>query len=147
MVSLFNGKPTNSLACLRYNCLSKKVVSATTFVSPERLPPTASATKFHCLRTYLQVMVWMDSDEGMNPVNWGWSVEGDELVPIMMDKSPAPQHLLKVIHCSCKSGCRTLRCNCRKYGFPCTAACGLCQTDYCDNVTSHHVAEEDDEDE
>ena len=42
----------------RYNMLCKKVARATMFVTLERLPPTASACKFHSLRTYYQVMKW-----------------------------------------------------------------------------------------
>ena len=47
MAVLFGGNDTDSLATMRYNIFSKKVVSATSFVSPERLPPTESATKLH----------------------------------------------------------------------------------------------------
>ena len=44
---LFGGNGTDSLATMRYNIFSKKVVSASSFVSPERLLPTESATKLH----------------------------------------------------------------------------------------------------
>ena len=47
MAVLFGGNGTDSLATMRYNIFSKKVVSASLFVSPERLPPTESATKLH----------------------------------------------------------------------------------------------------
>ena len=47
MAVLFGGKGTDSLATMRYNIFSKKVVSVSSFVSPERLPPTESATKLH----------------------------------------------------------------------------------------------------
>ena len=39
MVSLFNGGKSDSLASLRYSFLAKKVATAKTFVTPERLPP------------------------------------------------------------------------------------------------------------
>ena len=65
MAVLFGGKGTDSLATMRYNTFSKKVVSASSFVTPERLPPTESATKLHCRRAYYQVMVWVGKDEGM----------------------------------------------------------------------------------
>ena len=38
MAVLFGGNSTDSLATMRYNIFSKKVVSASSFVSPERLP-------------------------------------------------------------------------------------------------------------
>jgi len=56
MVALFNADQKDSLASIRYNMLCKKVARAKMFVTPERLPPTASACKFHSLRTYYQVM-------------------------------------------------------------------------------------------
>ena len=66
MAVLFGGKCTDSLATMRYNIFSKKVVSASSTVTPERLPPTESATIFHCRRAYYQswsrwdqMMVWM----------------------------------------------------------------------------------------
>ena len=64
MVCLFNGGQYESLGSLRYKFLCKKVATASTFVKPERLPPTTSATKFHARRTYLQVMEWMGMDDG-----------------------------------------------------------------------------------
>ena len=62
MAVLFGGKCTESLASLRYNILVKKVSSA---VTPERLPPTASSTKFHCLRAYYQIMIWTEQEGDM----------------------------------------------------------------------------------
>jgi hypothetical protein len=118
MVSLFNGN--ESLATLRYSSLCKKVSRAKTFVTPDRLPPTASATIFHSLRTHYQVMVWMGISEDMVPNDWGFKVQGDKLIPIMMDKDHAPEVLLKMIHCNCSSGCNTLRsvrCTCKKHGL------------------------------
>ena len=46
MAVLFGGNGTDSLATMRYNIFSRKVVSASSFVSPERLLPTESATNF-----------------------------------------------------------------------------------------------------
>ena len=49
---------------------SKKVAAAKSFVTPEHLPPTESATKFHCLRVYYQVMVWMGMESDLDPLDW-----------------------------------------------------------------------------
>ena len=46
------------LSAMRYSSLCKTVGSAKSFVTPERLPPTSSATKYHALRSYLQVMLY-----------------------------------------------------------------------------------------
>jgi len=50
MAVLFGGNGTDSLATMWYNTFSRKVVTSSSFVTPERLPPTESATKFHCRR-------------------------------------------------------------------------------------------------
>ena len=47
MAVLFGGKSTDALAKMRYNNFSRKVVSASSFVTPEPLPPAESATKLH----------------------------------------------------------------------------------------------------
>ena len=54
MIALFNGDQKDSLASIRYNMPCKKVARAKMFVTPERPPPTASASacRFHSLRTY-----------------------------------------------------------------------------------------------
>ena len=72
MVSIFKGiQSADTLVSLRYSILCRKAYSASTFVKPERLPPTPSATNFHCRRVYLQVMEWLGmSDSGMDPTKW-----------------------------------------------------------------------------
>lgn len=146
MVHLYGGKPNESLATLRHKLLTKKVATSKTFVSPEKLPPTLSASEYHSRRTFYQTMVWMGKDEGMDPINWGWRLDNRYLVPVTMQKDPAPKTLLVMIHCNCSTGCQTARCTCKRYGLPCTAACGPCQTDSgCQNVASI-IEDPDDED-
>ena len=146
MVCLFNGAQYESLESLRYKFLCKKVATASTFVKPGRLFPTTSATKFHARRTYLQVMEWMDMDDGMDPTEWGWDLQGNQLVPLMMENSPAPDPLLKMIRCNCLSGCRTLKCDCKKHDLECTTACGRCQYDMiCDNISQEPFSDNDDD--
>jgi len=132
-VSLFGGKAGTSLTNLRNTLLAKKVSSAKSFVKPEKLPPTVSTAKFHSQRSFYQIMVWMKKDGNMDPKDWGWKREDDILLPVMTDQKPAPDRLLKVIHCNCTTGCCNTRCSCRKFGFPCTSACGPCQTESCYN--------------
>ena len=117
MAVLFGGKGTDSLATMRYNTFSKNVVSASSFVTPERLPPTESATKLHCRRAYYQVMVWAGKDEGMDPKNWGWFLQDNRLVLLMSTMNAAPDNMLKIIHCNCSTAGKTLRCSCRRYGL------------------------------
>ena len=131
-----------TLSAIRYSTLCKKVGAAKSFVAPERLPPTTSATKYHALRSYHQVMQWMNQGTLGDPTDWGWEYNGNTLVPVMMDTAPAPEALLKVIHCNCSSGCRTLHCNCKKHGLNCSQAHGSCQDSQCDNTREEPVSDD-----
>lgn len=146
MAVLFGGKSNDSLAELRYQTFSKKVVGASSFVSPERLPPTASATKQHSRRVYYQVMVWMEKDEGMDALQWGWRLQDNRFTPVMSSMNAAPDSLLKVIHCNCSKSCKTFQCSCRRNGLTCTSACGQCQVIRCDNVHQACFVEDSDDD-
>ena len=57
MVDIFGGKSKDTLSSLRHSMFIRKVVSAISFVTPERLPPTSSTTNFHSRRVYHQIMV------------------------------------------------------------------------------------------
>ena len=65
-----NGFHVIRRSSLRYSFLAKKVATAKTFLTPER-------------RTYLQVMEWLGKNDGMQPTEWGWAVQGGKLVPLM----------------------------------------------------------------
>lgn len=142
MAVMFGGKNTDALASLRFNLLSKKIVSAKAFVTPEHLPPTESSTKYHCLRVYYQLMVWTEMESDMNPVDWGWKLEDNRFVPVMTNKAAAPESLLQMVHCNCTTACRTQRCSCRRYGLPCMPACGSCQVENCENPHNRPLWEE-----
>ncbi|KAF4114257.1 hypothetical protein G5714_004480 [Onychostoma macrolepis] len=94
MAVLFGGKGTDSLASLRYNLFSKKIITAKSFVTPERLPPTESSTKYHCQRVYFQIVVWTGKEGDMNTVDWGWKLVDNRFLPVMTNKTAAPESLL-----------------------------------------------------
>ena len=143
MVSLFSGKPGDNLSALRYTHLCKKVSAAKSFVTPERLPPTSSATKYHSLRSYLQVMQWMGKDIDVS--KWGWSLQTNKLVPVMTDTAPAPETLLKMIRCRCSGGCNTHRCTCQKHGLDCSQVSGQSQNGHCYNTHQDTVSHDEGE--
>ncbi|GFY03960.1 hypothetical protein TNCV_1197391 [Trichonephila clavipes] len=63
-----------------------------------------------------------------------------------MTQRPAPESLLKIIFCACKTGCGT-SCGCRKIGLNCTAACLECNGDSCTNPSpTIYINEIDDDD-
>ena len=73
MSFLFGGKHTDSIETMRYNIFSKKVVSSSSCVTPERLPLTEYASKLHCRIVYYQLMVWMGMKEDIEAMNCGGS--------------------------------------------------------------------------
>ena len=134
MIVISGAKGKDSLASLRYSIFSKEVVSGTTFVSPECLPPKDMSTKYHSLRVYYQIMAWTGQESDLNVLDWGWRCDDNQLVPVMTDLSAAPDNLMKMIHCNCSTACSTPRCTCRRNGLRCTPACGPCQLQSCDNL-------------
>ena len=144
MVDLFGGKSNDTLSSLRHAIFTKRVATAEAFVTPERLPPTSPATSFHSQRVYFQIMVWMGKASEMSPIEWGWKLENDQLIPVMTQNNAASDKLLEITHCNCSGGCKSSRCSCRRYGLPCTAVCGPCQTENCNNIQEVDTEEEDD---
>lgn len=98
---------------------------------PEMLPPTSDAIRLHIARAHYQSLVWKQANVTdpvlPEPQQSGWKLERNTLVPVLMTKSPIPVACIEMIKCSCKTGCRSLRCKCRKSGLPCTRMCS------CDN--------------
>ena len=99
-------------------------------LEPERLPPTERAAYFHGLRVHLQTLTWktLDTKNPLLAEDWGWKMVENKLRPIKVDIEVAPERLLKVVRCKCKSTsknqCRSNVCSCRKHGLQCTSACG-----------------------
>ena len=144
MVIVSRGKLNVELMQLRYNVLVNKILAAKRSVSPERLPPTESATNYHSMRTYLQTMIWMGTSGVMDPREWGWKVEGGKYIPLLTDNPAAPEFLLNIIPCPCKIGCASKRCRCVKHGLPSTEACEQCQLEgSCVNYEKTVQPEED----
>ena len=72
MLNVFSSNNTS----LRYSLLCTKMSKAKSFVAVERLPPTASACKFHSLQVSFQIMLWMGLNNQMNPCDWGLEDSG-----------------------------------------------------------------------
>lgn len=100
-------------------------------VKLESLIPTFDGFVQHVKRVYLQTQLWIfgdrtfgsdsDDEDGateeinnifneenqenfLSPSKWGWNYEGQQLVPVKMTIKPAPQDILAMIFCSCKTG-------------------------------------------
>ena len=120
----YNIKGNNSLDSLRYVVFQRKVATATKFISPESLPPTSDAALYHSYRAYHQTQVWLGNTK--DPLNWGYYIRQNMMLPIKMKQPPAPSSLLKVFRCGCSTGCKTMVCSCRKHSLKCTDSCREC---------------------
>ena len=112
---------------------------------PQSLPPTSAATKYHSLRTYQQVQAWIGESTHVPPGEWGWKVVNRQMLPIATDVPAAPQELLEIISCRCKSGCNSMRCSCRKNRMDCSTACAECRG-VCSNISASDSESDDDSD-
>lgn len=150
LLSLYGA--SEKITCInkfRYLTFAKAVATNTKTlkaVKLENLPPTADAARQHFYRVYLQVQKWMSCE--MNPEDWGWERDtlNDILKPIEMKENAAPEKILKMIFCSCTSGCIKGSCTCRKSGLKCAIICKTCSTENCKNLAVI-VPESEDEDE
>lgn len=145
LVCLYNGHPNGSLNQLRLMKFLDKSTTSTKVVEPQTIPPTEDSAKYHSLRVFQQIQVWLGNDEKVPPCQWGWKVNDGKMIPLMTDKPPAPIRFLEAIHCKCKTGCNTLRCSCRKNGLECSAACSECRGG-CGNSSIYEYDATDSED-
>ena len=75
------------------------------------------------------------------PSGWGSRTNGTQKMgttrgrhkPQTTDLPPAPDDLLKVVRCQCKTDCYTRRCTCKNHGLECSAACSDCKGISCNN--------------
>ena len=118
IASLYNGNPTDTLDELRFRKFSERVALSTGFVHVHTLPPTSDASKYHSMRTFIQVQQWIHSDCDLDPNDWGWRVRDDRFEPCMADLPPAPDALLLVIRCNCGTDCDSRRCSCKNMDWP-----------------------------
>lgn len=132
ILALYGAPPTiNNLNQFRYQSFIK-ATSKNSCVNLASLVPTHDAAMEHIKRVYLQVQLWLG--QSISPKNWGWKIESELLQPITMTQPPAPENLLKMIFCSCKTGCGPA-CGCRKSGLHCSPACSQCKGNSCLNAT------------
>ena len=136
-------KSKKDLHTLRYNSFVKATARNSCVKLPS-LPPTADAALGHFKRVYLQIQNWLGRE--LLPEEWDWKYHNGILIPETMTQQPAPQHLLKMIFCTCKTGGGS-SCGCRKSGLHCTVACLECNGNSCSNPSPMIEVNEIDDDE
>lgn len=110
------------------------------------MPPTKSPLMLHLLRAHYVTIIWKKALQS-NPViplpsDFGWKSDGDVLAPIMNFDPPAPDTLLKLVKCKCKTGCKNGRCSCKKIPIPCTE---MCECIACENHSDMYSVQFEDE--
>ena len=135
IVMLYGGVVIEGLDLLRFRKFVHKVTTSSKCVQVHTIPPTSAAAAYHSMRVYYQVQTWTRTSNDLVALDWGWSYDDNKLVPIKTHLAPAPESLLKIIRCSCKTGCDTKRCTCRKNGLDCSLGCGECRGVNCTNVS------------
>lgn len=73
----------------------------------------------------------------------GWKQENNRLIPVTTEDLFAPDEILNLIFCKCKTGCGP-RCGCRKAALRCTNICHSCHGE-CLNATQIIIDEEEDQ--
>ena len=81
-------------------------------------------------------------DVNLNATDWGWTLVGNSLRPIMTTLEAAPERILHLVSCNCKEGCER-NCDCKRGYLPCTSMCGYCAGHGCSNRI---VIDDDDDD-
>ena len=105
-----------------------------------KLPPSSSAVKYHCLRTYHQVQEWLFNE--CDPVQYGWVLNSDnEYGPVYPDKDVTPASIFNEVKCGCNSNCSSRKCGCKRLEFQCSIYCEC--GDECEN---RHTVRFDDDD-
>ena len=136
IISILYGGQAENLDRLRKKKFSKMAVKSFKSIVIQNLPPTSNSAQFHSYRVYYQTQVWMGNND-LCPENYGWKINGGELIPVTTTLSPAPDTLLKMIRCQCKGSCMTSKCSCKKQGLYCTDACAECTDGPCKNIITH----------
>ena len=120
-----------------------KKISDAAVKAPElkTLPPTSDSFSYHVLRAQIQVIIWLSTIDPhppqLNPLQYGWEIDPSGMfliLKISTDGTPmAPEYILKLIKCGCKSTfpCKTGRCSCHSSGLGCTICCSCCTDDNC----------------
>lgn len=114
----------------------------------EMLPPTRASLLPHILRSnYISSKdkSYKETRPTLPPKERnGWNYKDGEYSPVMCLELPAPQAIIELIKCGCKT-CETKGCGCKKNGLPCTPLC-KCNSNLCMNQIMRSSNDSEDED-
>ena len=100
-----------------------------------KLPPTMRALKYRIFRAHYAALILKTCTSSIqnlpDPCGFGWELDNGNLVPTMTDDLPSPTGLIELSMCSCKTGCSSGRCTCKKNKLLRTEMCKC--SDACKN--------------
>ena len=112
LLKLLGGKEEKRLDELRVRKYFEKLSGPSRqAVKAENLGPTTDAAQQHIIRIYFQVQSWKGNVD-LDPLDWGWKMTKQGLMPIEMTKQIAPTDLLKIVKCGCQTDCSRRNCTC-----------------------------------
>ena len=108
-----------------------------------KLPPTLDALEEHIKRVRLQSQVWYQAtvmqQQPFDPIKFGYYKDTrDQMLPVTTKVLPAPQAIIELVRCQCKTNHSTQRCSCRRNNLPCTELC-LCDIECANDEDSNIV--------
>ena len=134
VLKLYNvNQLSTTLDELRFVLYMQKMKTSYNSFQLESLPPTSPAVKYHAYRAYYAVQEWLGNGRSLQPTEWGWELDDNMLIPVLTDRPEAPQSVLRMVSCGCKTGCGK-RCKCRQAGLACTPMCSSCIGRNCTNA-------------
>ena len=123
--------------CSRVTVFHSKVLKNASVIECTALPPTSSAAAQHSYRVYYTIQTWLKNP--LQPTEWGWTIVNDHYVPVTTNLKAAPDELMSIIYCNCKTGCKNNQCSCRKNGLNYGPGCANCM----DNCTNRECNDEE----
>lgn len=106
----------------------------------DNIPPTQDALVQHLKRAHLQTYIWRQSlvskPDIPLPINCGWKLENDVLLPLFLTKNPVHPSTIQLITCGCtESGCKcqNKKCSCTNRGLRCSGSCKCSGSEWCMN--------------
>ena len=107
------------------------------------------------MRSHYVANIWIQAGKShmdcLNPIEYSWARTDDGLLtPELTDLPPAPDVIVEMSLCHCKTPCNTNRCVSKKVELKCTEMC-FCQNckncdleDYSDNDVEDEISDEED---
>ena len=96
-------------------------------VEAELLPPIEASLVFKIKRSHYICKIWENANNPIpdlpSPENSGWKKVDNVYEAVMTDQHPVAEAVVEHSICRCNTGCKSMRCKCRKNNLTCTEMC------------------------